>query len=222
MNNLKGRLGKAAVMLLALASVASSQSEAQYTELPNFHQVEGDLYRGAQPRAGGFRVLARLGIRTVISLRAADERSRSEEAEASAEGLQYFNVPMPWFAKPQGSQVERVLAIIDDQRNWPVFVRCKRGADRTGTIIAAYRISHDGWTSRLAKEEADRYGMSKTQFEMGDYIADYYRRRVGLGKWGDWRTDITGTAAAVTRHTLEKTYSFTRRGLRRLKGATPQ
>lgn len=221
MNNRVARLGTAAVLLLALASIASAQAEPQITEGPNFHRVDERLYRGGQPRPGQLQRLAALGIKTVVNLRAADERSRAEEAEAQAAGLRYFNVPMPLYARPADRQVEQVLDLINDPQNQPVFVHCKRGADRTGTIIAAYRISHDGWTSTQAKHEATRYGMSQAQFEMRDYITDYHRRRMGLGKWGDLRTDITGTAAAVTRRSLEKSYSVTRRGLRRLKLTIP-
>ena len=221
MNNRPVRFGTAAVLLLALASIASAQGAPQVTEVPNFHRVNERLYRGGQPRPGQLRRLAALGIKTVVNLRAADEHSRAEEAEAQAAGLRYFNVPMPGYARPADRRVEQVLDVINDPQNQPVFVHCKRGADRTGTIIAAYRISHDGWTSTQAKQEATRYGMSQVQFEMRDYITDYHRRRVGLGKWGDLRTDITGTAAAVTRRTLEKSCSATRRGLRLLKLTTP-
>jgi tyrosine-protein phosphatase SIW14 len=221
MNSRTRRLGTAAALLLALASVASAQGEPQDAEVPNFHRVNERLYRGAQPRPGGIQKLVTLGIKTIVNLRAADAHSRAEEAAARAAGLRYFNVPMHGYARPADTQVEQVLNIIDDPQNQPVFIHCKRGADRTGTVIAAYRISHDGWTSTQAKREATRYGMMQTQFEMRDYITDYHRRREGLGKWGDWWTDFTGTASTLTRRTLGKTYSITRSGLRRLKHSTP-
>lgn len=214
MNYQIARLGTAAVLLLTLAFIASAQVEPQITEVPNFHRVNEHLYRGGQPQPGGIQRLAALGIKTIVNLRAADKRSHAEEAEVQAAGLRYFNLPMPIYAKPTNRQVEQALDILSDPQNQPVFVHCKRGADRTGTIIAAYRITHDGWTSTQAKQEATRYGMMQTQFEMRDYITDYHRRRVGLGKWGDLRTDITGVAAAVTRKTLERSYSVMRRSLR--------
>src|SRR5918993_748813 len=78
----------------------------QYEELPNFHQVNGHLYRGAQPRPDGFRRLAALGVKTVVNLRGADDNSRAEESEARAAGLEYFNVPLPPYARPSDEQVE--------------------------------------------------------------------------------------------------------------------
>ncbi len=167
-----------AAALICFASVSVAQNEAEYKELPNFHQVNGNLYRGAQPKHGGIQRLAQLGIKTIINLRGDDNHARDEEAEARAVGLRYFNVPMNNFGHPSEERVNRVLAIINARENQPVFVHCKRGADRTGTIIAIYRIEHNGWTSERAKAEANRYGMAVWQIGMKHYIHDYYKRRL--------------------------------------------
>jgi protein tyrosine/serine phosphatase len=119
--------------------------------------------------------LAALQIKTVINLRGEDEDTLEEEMEARAAGLRYFSVPLPGFSRPRDEQVERVLALINDPQNWPVFVHCRHGEDRTGTIIAIYRITRDGWTYEQAKREAKRYGLSRFQFKMKDYIKDYAR-----------------------------------------------
>jgi tyrosine-protein phosphatase SIW14 len=163
-----------AVVVLA-ATLGASSREPKAEVLPNFHQVNEKLYRGAQPLSGGMKELAALRIKTVINLRGEDEQTREEEIEAKAAGLRYFSVPLPGFGRPKTEQVERVLNLIADSRNWPVFVHCRHGEDRTGTIIAVYRISHDGWTSEQAKKEAKKYGMSRFQFAMKDYISDYAR-----------------------------------------------
>jgi len=186
--------------LFCWASAGVAQSEPKYEELPNFHQVNERLYRGAQPKRGGIGRLAQLGVKTIVNLRPDDERSQREEQEARAAGLRYFNVPLeritpvgtlkslvdvrhfnPPFnrlGRPTDAQVERVLSIINAPENQPVFVHCKRGADRTGAIIAIYRIEHDSWTSERAKAEANRYGMGWWEQGKKDYIRDYYRRRM--------------------------------------------
>lgn len=158
---------------VAAQSAATQQSVATRGELPNFHQVNERLYRGAQPKSGGIERLAALGIKTIVNLRGDDERTLEEEAEARAAGLRYFHVPMRWYGRPSDAQVKRVLAIINSPENQPVFLHCRRGADRTGTIIAVYRIRHDGWTSARAQQEANRYGMRRWRLGMRDYIQDY-------------------------------------------------
>lgn len=167
--------------LVCFASASLAQTDSKYEELPNFHQVNENLYRGAQPRPGGLQRLARLGVKTIVNLRDDDSRARAEGIEARAVGLRYFNLPMGNFGRPAEEQVERVLAVINARENQPVFVHCKRGADRTGTIVAIYRIEHDGWTSAQAKSEAKRYGMAIWQIGMKRYIEDHYRRRQRAG-----------------------------------------
>lgn len=170
------------IALITLNAAAQERGEPRYAELPNFHQVNTGLYRGAQPKEGGLQKLFSLGIKTVINLRDDDEREQREEQEAKAAGLRYFNIPMSNSRAPSDAQVERILSIINAQENQPVFVHCKRGADRTGTIIAVYRISHDGWTSEQAKAEAKQYGMGFWQVWMKDFISDYYKKQNSRGK----------------------------------------
>ncbi len=210
------RITQPLVILLAMALCASStfaQTEPRYRELPNYHQVNQELYRGAQPREGGIRKLAALGIKTILNLRAADERSGAAETEARAAGLRFFNIPMEGLDRPNDAQVEQALEIINDAANQPVFVHCKHGADRTGVIIAIYRMTHDGWSSEDSLREAKRYGMSMFQFRMKDYIKDYGRDHAGkqrrIGRSFNQSSDFGQRAAiplAVETFEHRKTY----------------
>jgi len=48
--------------------------------------------------------------------------------------------------------LRRVLASIRDAPK-PVLVHCWRGSDRTGAVVAAYRIAFQGWTREQAIDE---------------------------------------------------------------------
>lgn len=148
-----------------------------YEELPNFHVVNARLYRGGQPRAGGLRRLAALGVKTVVNLRDDDARASEEEREARSLGMRYFNVPLSRAHRPEAGQMDELFALIDAAGNQPVFVHCKRGSDRTGALVAAYRITHEGWTAERALAEAERYGMGFWQRGKKDFINDFYRDR---------------------------------------------
>jgi protein tyrosine/serine phosphatase len=150
--------------------------KVQYSELPNFHQVNAQLYRGAQPRAGGLQTLKQIGIRTIVNLRHDAAQARAEEVEAGELGLRYYSVPLPDLSLPQDKVVRQVFEIINSAENHPVFVHCHHGKDRTGTIIACYRISHDGWTATEARKEAEKLGMSWTQLRMKRYIDKFHQR----------------------------------------------
>ena len=166
-------------LVAALATVSAAQGLSddapRFDELPNFHRVRARLFRGGQPRSGGIRKLAALGVNTIINLRDDDEREIIEEREAQAAGLRYFNEPFKRLGRPTDAQIERVLSLIAAPENGVVFVHCEHGSDRTGTVIAVYRIAHDGWTHVQAKREAKRYGMKFWQRGMKSYIDNYSR-----------------------------------------------
>jgi tyrosine-protein phosphatase SIW14 len=160
----------ARVMALSL-SVAGLQagSDPNVPGVPNFHQVDEHVYRGAQPRGQGFASLAKLGIRTVIDLRG----EIAEENVVQGAGMRYVRLPWREFKAPTDSQIETVLALLNDSSQWPVFVHCRRGADRTGTAIACYRIAHDHWSNQQALAEAKIFGMSSLEIHMQHYILHF-------------------------------------------------
>lgn len=170
------------VTLALLASAGLSQQSAPHDKLPNFHEVNSKLFRGAQPATGGVQQLAGLGIKTIVNLRGPGEKVLNEEAAARSAGLRYFSIPFDRMGRPDDAEMKQVLAIIDAPENQPVFVHCKQGVDRTGTVIAIYRITHDGWTSEQAKAEANRYGMHAWERGMKNYIRDYYQRHLKENK----------------------------------------
>jgi protein-tyrosine phosphatase len=74
---------------------------------------------------------------------------------------------------PSDDQVQKALAILNDQSAGPVFIHCRRGADRTGMVVACYRIQRDGWDREKALKEARKRGMSWYQFPLKAYVLAY-------------------------------------------------
>src|SRR5687767_2349312 len=131
------------LLTFALYSTAVfAQDTSNYAELPRFQQVTDRLYRGGQPREGGLRRLRELGIDTILNLRGTSKTTKAEEAEARSLGFNYFNVALPNWGRPQDERVRRALLIIAAPQNGNVFVHCKDGVDRTGTIVALHRVTH--------------------------------------------------------------------------------
>lgn len=113
--------------------------------LTNFYLVTTNLYRGAQPTAEGMRQLKAMGIRTVINLRS----FHSDQDEVAGTGLKRIRFETkPWHAEEE--DVIGFLKAVTDTNNLPAFVHCQRGADRTSTMCAMYRIVVCGWTKAEA------------------------------------------------------------------------
>jgi protein tyrosine/serine phosphatase len=162
--------------LAASLTLSSAWASSQNENLPNFQKVDDHVYRGAQPTNNGFKDLAERGIKTVVDLRDIGEHSQADEQKAVTDlGMQYVSIPMQGMSTPKDKQIAAVLTLLNDVTSGPVFVHCKRGADRTGTVIALYRIIHDGWDSKRALSEAKSYGMSVFQRAMQHYVMDYKR-----------------------------------------------
>jgi tyrosine-protein phosphatase SIW14 len=173
-------------LLLALVAagsyVSAAQPEPAAPGVLNFHQVNEHLYRGAQPTAEGLRNLARLGVKTVVNLRMKPEQSETEKRAVEKLGMRYVQLPMQDGVAPTGEQVAKALSILNDQNAWPVFVHCAGGRDRTGVVVACYRISFDRWTNQRALDEARRHGIRGVEQAKQRYILRYEPSVAGKGE----------------------------------------
>ena len=165
------------IFFITSGNFANAQKTIKSKDLPNFAQVNANVYRGAQPTENGIKELSKMGVKTIINLRGEDKNSRKEEWAKNAD-IKFIAVDLKNWFKPKTEDIEQIIKYIDAPENQPVFVHCKCGADRTGTVVAVYLISHDGWTAKQANDEAKKFGFGWWQFWMKDYINDYYRNFV--------------------------------------------
>lgn len=148
--------------------------------LSNFATVSADLYRGAQPTAEGFRTLARLGIKTVVNLRAFHDDAKLIQGT----GLDYVHITFePW--NPERGEVLSFLKIMADPLRRPVFVHCQHGADRTGTMVAAYRMVFQRWSLDQALVELPNFGFHRIWSNLKTFLrslsSDELRRSLEAG-----------------------------------------
>ena len=175
MKSLNSLTTRAAFFLAAAFSSALFATPA-VEGVGNFQKVDDHVYRGAQPTAQGFSNLNKLGIKVVVDLREPGDRSTLESKIVTAAGMKYISVPMYGMETPSNESVQKVLALLEDKSSGPVFVHCKRGADRTGGVIACYRIEHDGWKNDKALVEARSMGMSWFQKAIQSYVLKFQPR----------------------------------------------
>jgi protein tyrosine phosphatase (PTP) superfamily phosphohydrolase (DUF442 family) len=128
--------------------------------VPNFAKVSDALWRGAQPTREGFRNLEAAGVKTIVNLR----HTHDDLPMLAGTKLKYLWLPeQPGF--PQEEDLVIFLKVIENPANQPVFVHCKEGKDRTGYMVAAYRIIVQDWTADDAIHEMFDFHYNTIFFE---------------------------------------------------------
>ena len=125
----------------AQAYAARSQQSKAAAALPNLGRVTDTLYRGAQPSPAGFGALQQMGVAIVVNFREEPGETAIEERDVESMGMRYVNIPWSGRDNPSNAQIAQFLDLLRANPQTKIFVRCLRGADRTGTMVASYRIA---------------------------------------------------------------------------------
>jgi protein tyrosine/serine phosphatase len=116
--------------------------------VPNLHRISPTLYRSEQPTALGFRNLEKLGVHTVINLRAFND----DLDELRGTTLRAVHVPVhTWHLET--ADVVQVMRELRHPENGPFLIHCQHGADRTGLMSAVYRMLEQDWSADAALAE---------------------------------------------------------------------
>jgi len=136
----------------------------------NLYQVSDQLYRCAQPTAAGFKELEKLGIKTIINLRA----ERSDRQALSGTNLKYYEIPSK-ATEIKEENLLRFLKIVTNPDEAPYAVHCHHGADRAGLFVAVYRIVVQGWPKEEAIRELQKggFGFHNTYTNIIKYLQTF-------------------------------------------------
>ncbi len=172
----------------------------------------GRVYRSGQMTADGIEdAVNRYHIRTVINVQddfpdPDIERSfwlpgTIKESELCKQlGVRYVwvspdLVPVRQIPAKRPEAVDDLLRVLDDETVYPVLIHCKAGLNRTGCLVAVYRMEYQGWSRQEAFQEMKDLGFgTSTCTASNQYVNQYvltYRR--GL------RHNVPATAAVVHR-----------------------
>jgi len=115
-----------------------------------------------------------LGVTTVIDLCREREHSTAVEARAvEAAGMRSIEIPISTTSTIDPKAVKRALSAITDPANQPLFLHCAQGRDRTGVVVAVYRMEIDGWKSVEAEAEMQTFGFHDAWVQMKNFVRSY-------------------------------------------------
>jgi protein tyrosine/serine phosphatase len=154
----------------------------------NFDQVDDFFYRSALPADGDLAYIQKnYGIKTVIDF---CMTNRTDEAQTATElGIEYIDLPWSAYFKDSLKPgyykkiINEFFTIIDDKTKHPILIHCYHGRERTGTLVACYRIAKQGWTANEAIAEMHKYGFKNLHhYDLVLFLKSYARQIKKLGK----------------------------------------
>lgn len=156
-----------------------SPSILRFARVHDAAHAARQIYRGGDPDEEDLDDLARLGIKTFVSLQSDGDPDVSpgeiarERAVVTRLGMAFWHLPVPDGEVPSAWTVQRWLVAARASARSPVFIHCEWGRDRTGAMIAAYRILENGYTPDQALREMAQFGYEAAWYPD---LADFVRR----------------------------------------------
>jgi len=147
----------------------TSVSDKQF----NFHIVDDDVWRSAQPSVESITVMKKHGLKTIINLRGSEENHLWESRICDSLGIQYYHIPMDGREEPDTADLNKILRVIENQQNQPIMFHCLGGKDRTGIVTAIYRLKNSDVEFEEVHKEMLMYGYNEKEFS---HLAEFAKR----------------------------------------------
>ena len=142
------------IQSVGYAEINAIEEEILADNIRNFYKVSDGIDRSAQPDRKNMELMDIIGVKTVINLR----RYHSDINEAKNTSLKLERVKMNP-GKIKDEDIAEILTLIKNSDK-PVLIHCWHGSDRTGVVVAMYRIVFEGFSKEEAIKELreEKYG----------------------------------------------------------------
>lgn len=153
---------------LLILTLLATQNLLAHT-IPKFIQVNEHIARGGRPSEADVKELKSMGYKTIINIEDAMKVVKSEMSLAKSLGLQYYSFPMASLREPKDKLVDNILVQLKNPENYPIFIHCQHGEDRTGMMMGFYRFYFEGWSAQQAYKEMKDLGFHAILFPLKHY-----------------------------------------------------
>jgi hypothetical protein len=141
--------------------------------IPNFRTVNAEMaiYRGGQMNTNGLLYLKSIGVSNIIKLDLKSESKASEvEIDAARSmGFCVIYVPMAWKEQLIGPVQKWKVELALKNMIPGTYVHCLHGQDRTGLIVALYKM-RQGVSKKDAEKEMLDDGFHKSLHGLWEYF----------------------------------------------------
>lgn len=150
------------LLLVTVYSVTGCASQKLSHGIPSLRTVDAEqnILRGGEPRVEGWAWLRSVGISNVVELNSAND---------TKPGFTFNRYPISLWHQivvpPRECLIDGAVSSIMPG----TFIHCAHGQDRTGLVVADYRVWHDGWDSEQARDEMLRCGFHRSLFALNYY-----------------------------------------------------
>jgi tyrosine-protein phosphatase SIW14 len=122
-------------------------SKIKTSTLNNLYKINDSMYRSEQPTYQEFKYLNQFGIKSILNLRA----NHNDSNLIKNNNLEKYSVKITTNNITEDNIIAS-LKIINAAKK-PLLIHCKHGSDRTGIVVAMYRIVFENWTKENAIDE---------------------------------------------------------------------
>lgn len=161
--------------------IAESEKDALFEKLSkttiNFREVAPGIYRGGLISKESAPYLKELGIKTVLTFDNELERVHKEQKFLEEAGIKSISIPWSGWDDPNDQTIQKIHEIMNKSELQPILVHCKHGQERTGVVVATWRIAYQDWIFDQAYQEMKSCGFRWFQYgHLKNYVFDFANR----------------------------------------------
>lgn len=192
------------ITILAL-SISTQIAFAKSKGIENLTRAANGVYRGARPLdLNEMQTLSNLGIKSILNIQGGDMNSSlwkliswnepgekpeyiaAEKAVATQLNIGFKNIPLNSLdpvTVDEDKRIDQAIEFLHNPNNQPVYIHCEHGKDRTGLVVALYKIKYEGMSVEAAYNEWVQLGHDKkARIFTGDLDVYFAEKVKELGK----------------------------------------
>jgi len=164
---------KKLVLILVFLFFVGCATLSETNSIPNFRAVNTSLaiYRGGQMNTNGLLYLKSVGVSNIIKLDSTSESkaSKVEIDAARSMGMHVTYIPMDRKEQLFGPVQKWKVELAVKNMIPGTYVHCLHGQDRTGLIVALYKM-RQGVPKKVAEKEMLDNGFHKSLHGLWEYF----------------------------------------------------